>query len=141
MNYEYLQKLPISQNILDQPEPCQPVSVECRDSERTGKAGNNNLKNHRPDIVARLLNQLDAWEEQMKAPAWPGVMEYEEEINGIKMGLAPLIVLYGTWILQVNLFFIIKYLSGKAYFRSEYQMDEIWTGFSSLVLPARLDQS
>ncbi len=46
------------------------------------------LKNNHPDIVSHLLEKLAAWEEEMKEPAWPGVMEYEEEINGVKMRFA-----------------------------------------------------
>jgi arylsulfatase A-like enzyme len=46
------------------------------------------MKSSYPDIIAHLLEKLAAWEKGMKAPAWPGVMEYEEEINGVKMRFA-----------------------------------------------------
>jgi len=46
------------------------------------------VKSHHPDVVTHLLEKLAAWEEGMKGPAWPGVMEYEEEINGVKMRFA-----------------------------------------------------
>jgi arylsulfatase A-like enzyme len=46
------------------------------------------LKADHPEIVTRLLELLATWESEMKPPAWPGVMEYEEEINGIKMRFA-----------------------------------------------------
>jgi arylsulfatase A-like enzyme len=46
------------------------------------------LKHRHPDIVNHLLKKLTVWEEGMKLPAWPGVMEYEEEINGVKMRFA-----------------------------------------------------
>ncbi len=46
------------------------------------------LKSNHPDIVTHLLERLSAWERDMKSPAWPGVMEYEEEINGVKMRFA-----------------------------------------------------
>jgi arylsulfatase A-like enzyme len=46
------------------------------------------VKSHHPDVVNHLLEKLAAWEGDMKVPAWPGVMEYEEEINGVKMRFA-----------------------------------------------------
>jgi len=38
--------------------------------------------------VAQLLARLAAWEGELKAPLWPAVMEYEEEIDGVKMRFA-----------------------------------------------------
>jgi arylsulfatase A-like enzyme len=46
------------------------------------------LKDQHPEIVEQLLEKLAAWERGMKSPAWPGVMEYEQEIDGVKMRFA-----------------------------------------------------
>ena len=47
-----------------------------------------NLGPEYPEVVSQLLEKLAGWESEMKPPAWPGVMEYEQEINGIKMRFA-----------------------------------------------------
>lgn len=47
-----------------------------------------NLGPEYPEVVSQLLEKLAGWESEMKLPAWPGVMEYEQEINGIKMRFA-----------------------------------------------------
>jgi arylsulfatase A-like enzyme len=52
------------------------------------KQEKHNLKNSHADIVNLLLDKLENWERDMIAPAWPAVMEYEEEINGVKMRFA-----------------------------------------------------
>jgi arylsulfatase A-like enzyme len=49
------------------------------------KQENYNLKDKYPEIVKQLLDRLAAWESEMKPPLWPGVMEYEQEIDGVKM--------------------------------------------------------
>ena len=46
------------------------------------------LKAEHPEIVEYLLARLSKWESELKPPSWPGVMEYEEEINGVKMRFA-----------------------------------------------------
>ncbi len=48
----------------------------------------NDMKYSHPDMVTHLLEKLTSWEAEMKVPAWPGVMEYEEEINGVRMRFA-----------------------------------------------------
>jgi arylsulfatase A-like enzyme len=52
------------------------------------KSEQHDVKMEHPEIVSHLLERMAAWERDMKPPAWPGVMEYEEEINGIKMRFA-----------------------------------------------------
>ncbi len=47
-----------------------------------------NLKADYPAIVEHLLTKLAEWENGMKPPSWPGVMEYEEEIDGVRMRFA-----------------------------------------------------
>jgi hypothetical protein len=39
-------------------------------------------------MVEQLLTRLAEWEGELKPPSWPGIMEYEEEINGVKMRFA-----------------------------------------------------
>lgn len=46
------------------------------------------LKGKHPEIVENLLTKLAEWEGELKPPLWPGVMEYEEEIDGVKMRFA-----------------------------------------------------
>lgn len=41
-----------------------------------------------PEVVERLLDKLDEWESGLKPPLWPGVMEYEEEFDGVKKRFA-----------------------------------------------------
>lgn len=41
-----------------------------------------------PGEVELLLDQLAAWEQELIPPLWPGVMEYEEEFDGVKMRFA-----------------------------------------------------
>ena len=41
-----------------------------------------------PGEVELLLNHLAAWEQELIPPLWPGVMEYEEEFDGVKMRFA-----------------------------------------------------
>ncbi|KPK85300.1 MAG: hypothetical protein AMS27_07655 [Bacteroides sp. SM23_62_1] len=43
------------------------------------------LKDEYPEIVTHLLTKLADWETGIKPPLWPAVMEYEEEIDGVKM--------------------------------------------------------
>jgi arylsulfatase A-like enzyme len=52
------------------------------------KQEKHNLKDRHPEIVEQLLVDLAAWETGLKPPMWPGVMEYEEEIDGIKFRFA-----------------------------------------------------
>ncbi len=42
----------------------------------------------RSEEVEHLLAKLAAWEQELKAPLWPGVMEYEEEFDGVKWRFA-----------------------------------------------------
>ncbi len=42
----------------------------------------NNLAGDRPEVVRRLKQEVIRWEQDMKAPAWPGVMEIRFVING-----------------------------------------------------------
>ncbi len=46
------------------------------------------LKAKYPEVVKILLTKLTDWEKELKPPAWPGVMEYEQEIDGVKMRFA-----------------------------------------------------
>jgi arylsulfatase A-like enzyme len=46
------------------------------------------LKAGQPEIVKQLLGRLAEWEDGLKPPLWPGVMEYEEEIDGVTMRFA-----------------------------------------------------
>ena len=46
------------------------------------------LKKEHPEIVNRLLGRLAEWEKGLIPPLWPGVMEYEEEFDGVKMRFA-----------------------------------------------------
>ncbi len=46
------------------------------------------MKDKYPAIVEQLLTKLADWESGLKPPLWPGVMEYEEEIDGVKMRFA-----------------------------------------------------
>lgn len=46
------------------------------------------LKTKHPEIAEHLLTKLTEWESELKPPSWPGVMEYEEEIDGVKMRFA-----------------------------------------------------
>ncbi len=46
------------------------------------------LKTEPPEIVKQLLFKLTEWKEKLMPPLWPGVMEYEEETDGIKMRFA-----------------------------------------------------
>jgi len=43
------------------------------------------MKDKYPAIVEQLLTNLAEWESELKPPLWPAVMEYEEEIDGVKM--------------------------------------------------------
>jgi len=54
----------------------------------TDKQEKYNLEDEHPDIVKHLLAKIEEWEGEMKPPAWPGVMEYEQEIDGVKMRFA-----------------------------------------------------
>jgi len=40
------------------------------------------------DVVEHLLSKLTEWERELIPPLWPGVMEYEEEFDGVKMRFA-----------------------------------------------------
>jgi arylsulfatase A-like enzyme len=46
------------------------------------------LKTGQPEIVKQLLGRLTEWESGLKPPLWPGVMEYEEEFDGVNMRFA-----------------------------------------------------
>jgi arylsulfatase A-like enzyme len=48
----------------------------------------NNLVNDHPEMAKFLKIKLQEWEKELIPPSWPGVMEYEEEIEGIKMRFA-----------------------------------------------------
>jgi arylsulfatase A-like enzyme len=52
------------------------------------KQENHNLKNDHPETADRLMGKLASWESELIPPLWPGVMEYEEEIDGVKMRFA-----------------------------------------------------
>ena len=54
----------------------------------TDKQENYNLNDKYPKIVEHLLSKIAEWEKEMISPSWPGVMEYEEEIDGVKMRFA-----------------------------------------------------
>jgi arylsulfatase A-like enzyme len=47
-----------------------------------------NLEEEHPEIVKQMLAKFTEWEKSMIPPAWPSVMEYEQEINGVKMRFA-----------------------------------------------------
>ncbi len=46
------------------------------------------LKAAHSGIIQQMLSSLSDWESELIAPLWPGVMEYEEEIDGVKMRFA-----------------------------------------------------
>jgi arylsulfatase A-like enzyme len=47
-----------------------------------------NVKDAHPEVVEHLLAKLTEWESELLPPLWPGVMEYEEEIDGKMMRFA-----------------------------------------------------
>ncbi len=47
-----------------------------------------NLGEKYPEVVNDMLGKFTEWEKNMIPPAWPSVMEYEQEINGVKMRFA-----------------------------------------------------
>ncbi len=55
---------------------------------REDKQERYDLKEKYPAIVNRLMNELAEWENGLMPPLWPGVMEYETEIDGVKMRFA-----------------------------------------------------
>jgi arylsulfatase A-like enzyme len=52
------------------------------------KQENYNLEATHSEEVEHLLAKLAEWEQELKPPLWPGVMEYEEEFDGVKMRFA-----------------------------------------------------
>jgi arylsulfatase A-like enzyme len=46
------------------------------------KAEKINLAGQHPDLVQKLINEMNLWEQELKEPAWPGVMEIHFMING-----------------------------------------------------------
>ena len=44
-----------------------------------------NLAEEHPEIIDRMMARFAGWEKDMVDPAWPSVMEYEQEIDGVKM--------------------------------------------------------
>lgn len=46
------------------------------------------VKGAHPEVVEHLLAKLTEWESELLPPLWPGVMEYEEEIDGKMMRFA-----------------------------------------------------
>ncbi len=52
------------------------------------KPEKHDLKEQYPEIVGRMLAGLTGWESACMPPLWPGLMEYEEEIDGLKMRFA-----------------------------------------------------
>ena len=46
------------------------------------KGEENNLASEHPDLVQKLIREMTQWEQEMKEPLWPGVMEIRFEING-----------------------------------------------------------
>ncbi|MCP4311966.1 MAG: sulfatase-like hydrolase/transferase [Bacteroidetes bacterium] len=48
----------------------------------TDKAEEINLAPTHADLVVKLINEIILWEQELKEPAWPGVMEIRFEING-----------------------------------------------------------
>lgn len=47
-----------------------------------------NLVDQNPEIVKFLLDKLSEWEQGLIPPAWPGVMEYEQEVDGVRFRYA-----------------------------------------------------
>ena len=43
---------------------------------------NHNVADENPDIVNRLRNMFNSWNEQMQDPAWPRVMDYYYDEDG-----------------------------------------------------------
>jgi arylsulfatase A-like enzyme len=47
-----------------------------------------NLADQHSEIVKLLSAKLMEWEKELISPSWPGVMEYEQEIDGERMRFA-----------------------------------------------------
>lgn len=54
----------------------------------TDKQENYNLQASHSKELEHLLAKLAEWEQELRPPLWPGVMEYEEEFDGVKMRFA-----------------------------------------------------
>ncbi|TFH26194.1 MAG: sulfatase [Bacteroidia bacterium] len=52
------------------------------------KQEHQDLKATHSEVVEHLLSKLTEWESELVPPLWPGVMEYEEEFDGVKMRFA-----------------------------------------------------
>jgi len=52
------------------------------------KQENYNLQASHSEELEQLLAKLAEWEQDLSPPLWPGVMEYEEEFDGVKMRFA-----------------------------------------------------
>jgi arylsulfatase A-like enzyme len=49
---------------------------------KNDKAEKVNLVPGNPELIRKLMNDINQWEKGLKTPSWPGVMEIHFEING-----------------------------------------------------------